>query len=483
MKSQKLILIFLILIIPTFASGQIPNLTHPSSQPDSKLSHELYDKMEFYTRETGYLNFYGESWEQDFDHPEFPDGNFDTVIKEFFAAQLGFDPKLFADDGTHYQKDGSDYYLKLSTYAVSYSYQLLKVTPFPSVISFPTENNYPLRDGVKKVPWNELIPNAEGFVMTGAKYVNYDEVVYFYDRKALEHKGHYWNLDFSLVAADENSYRYITAHDYKAKILEKGGIILDDEDNRFVCKLGGSIAEYSSYNGTFSLKIIEEEEFSQSLVLTPDKIKTELDKTGKITLDGIYFDFNKATLKPESRKAILSTVSLQERYTDLVLAVHGHTDNKGSEEYNLKLSGDRAASVVAAIVAEGIDPSRLQSRGFGEAEPIATNETDEGRATNRRVELHKVSGGDTRSVITIDFIKPMDNAVVTERFTYDNSSLGIDYRTPHSPERAYVTYEGTVDVIKYDILKDGQRNDSISRLEIVELLDFKKTGTQNQRLR
>jgi len=94
-----------------------------------------------------------------------------------------------------------------------------------------------------------------------------------------------------------------------------------------------------------------------------------------------------------------------QRYTDLVISIHGHTDSKGSDTYNMTLSADRAASVRNAIASKGIENSRLQSQGYGESEPIATNDTDDGRAENRRVELHKVSGGNEKSIITIDFIK------------------------------------------------------------------------------
>jgi outer membrane protein OmpA-like peptidoglycan-associated protein len=74
---------------------------------------------------------------------------------------------------------------------------------------------------------------------------------------------------------------------------------------------------------------------------------------------------------------------------DLKVEIEGHTDGIGGHDYNMKLSKDRAASVVAAVVAGGIDASRLNSAGFGPDKPIASNDTDEGRAKNRRVELVK----------------------------------------------------------------------------------------------
>ena len=71
----------------------------------------------------------------------------------------------------------------------------------------------------------------------------------------------------------------------------------------------------------------------------------------------------------------------------LKLSINGHTDNTGDAGHNLQLSEARAASVVAALVDGGIDRTRLQAKGFGQAEPVADNATEDGKARNRRVEL------------------------------------------------------------------------------------------------
>jgi outer membrane protein OmpA-like peptidoglycan-associated protein len=73
------------------------------------------------------------------------------------------------------------------------------------------------------------------------------------------------------------------------------------------------------------------------------------------------------------------------------VSIEGHTDSIGGHDYNMKLSQDRAASIVTAVKKGGIDESRLTSAGYGPNNPVATNDTDEGRAKNRRVELVKVN--------------------------------------------------------------------------------------------
>ena len=111
-----------------------------------------------------------------------------------------------------------------------------------------------------------------------------------------------------------------------------------------------------------------------------------------ITLRGIYFDFDKSTIKPESRPALEAAAKMLTENPTINVEIQGHTDSVGSADYNLSLSDRRAAAVVAYLVTNlGIDQSRLTSRGYGKTMPIATNSTDAGRALNRRVEF-KITG-------------------------------------------------------------------------------------------
>lgn len=102
---------------------------------------------------------------------------------------------------------------------------------------------------------------------------------------------------------------------------------------------------------------------------------------------GILFDFDKASLKDAAKTNVQSLATSLNQYPDTDIKIIGHTDNKGTEAYNMSLSERRAAAVKAYAVSQGVPTGRLVTIGKGFAEPIADNDTDAGRALNRRVEI------------------------------------------------------------------------------------------------
>lgn len=129
-------------------------------------------------------------------------------------------------------------------------------------------------------------------------------------------------------------------------------------------------------------------ETDRIVVVKADEMNSSLAASGHIDLYGIEFDFDQATIKPESKPTLDEIAKLLTAKPDLRLEIVGHTDGKGTEAYNLDLSNRRAANVVAALVGTyGIEQTRLSSRGAGMSQPIASNDAEEGRAKNRRVEL------------------------------------------------------------------------------------------------
>lgn len=111
----------------------------------------------------------------------------------------------------------------------------------------------------------------------------------------------------------------------------------------------------------------------------------------KIVLRNIFFDFNKATIRPESTAELERLIKLLNDVPTMKIEISGHTDSKGSDDYNMKLSQSRADAVVKYLIEKGIAKERLTAVGYGETKPIDTNDTDEGRQNNRRTEFEIMS--------------------------------------------------------------------------------------------
>jgi OOP family OmpA-OmpF porin len=109
---------------------------------------------------------------------------------------------------------------------------------------------------------------------------------------------------------------------------------------------------------------------------------------GRIVLRGVEFAFDKAELAGSSSVILDIAVEQLERCPNVPMEIDGHTDSVGPEDYNQGLGQRRAEAVKGYLASKGIRSSRLTARSFGESRPVASNDTDDGRQTNRRVELH-----------------------------------------------------------------------------------------------
>ncbi|MDD4828412.1 MAG: OmpA family protein, partial [Bacteroidales bacterium] len=116
-----------------------------------------------------------------------------------------------------------------------------------------------------------------------------------------------------------------------------------------------------------------------------DKWLTE----GRFSTTGIKFDVNKSTLKNESMGTINYVAEMMKKHSELSFIIEGHTDSDGQDDFNQKLSEQRANTVKNTLVELGIDASRLTCAGYGESRPVSDNTTPEGKAANRRVEFVK----------------------------------------------------------------------------------------------
>lgn len=108
----------------------------------------------------------------------------------------------------------------------------------------------------------------------------------------------------------------------------------------------------------------------------------------KIVLRAVHFDFNKSNIRPDARPVLDEAVQMLKQQGTVAVVVEGHTDSVGSDAYNMKLSHRRADAVKKYLESHGVAGSRIKTQGYGESRPVASNDTAEGRAQNRRVELH-----------------------------------------------------------------------------------------------
>ncbi len=142
--------------------------------------------------------------------------------------------------------------------------------------------------------------------------------------------------------------------------------------------------------GRYELHIVEKEAMKQEVVADAEALRAGIDRTGHVAVYGIYFDTDRAVVKPQSLAALKEVARLLQGDPGLHVHIVGHTDMVGSLAHNMRLSEARAAAVVEALVAEhGIARDRLTPGGVGPLAPVAPNDTEAGRALNRRVELVK----------------------------------------------------------------------------------------------
>jgi outer membrane protein OmpA-like peptidoglycan-associated protein len=137
---------------------------------------------------------------------------------------------------------------------------------------------------------------------------------------------------------------------------------------------------YLNANDSLDISEMEDPIFAgKDIYLTPIEVGTT------VRLDHIYFDFDKATLKPASYEELDKVVEFLNDNETISIEIGGHTDSKGADDYNQRLSHSRAESVRTYVTEQGIEAARITAQGYGESQPEETNDTEEGRATNRRV--------------------------------------------------------------------------------------------------
>ncbi|MBL0142147.1 MAG: OmpA family protein [Betaproteobacteria bacterium] len=175
----------------------------------------------------------------------------------------------------------------------------------------------------------------------------------------------------------------LSTPDYQRSVyyrIEKGG---SEYWGRYACG-GGNQASCTALNH----KIVRVTAMEQTIVVSAEQIARDMGGGGKVVFYGIYFDTDKATIKPESGPTLAEMAKWLTSNAGAKVYIVGHTDMQGAHDHNMKLSRDRATSVAAALAGQhGIAKDRLASDGAGPLAPVASNAAEAGRAKNRRVEM------------------------------------------------------------------------------------------------
>lgn len=209
-------------------------------------------------------------------------------------------------------------------------------------------------------------------------------------------EGQFWRIDYYPQAdAVSKPSELQIQRNHENAIQKLGGTVVYSEKGLSCLKLVQDGKEIwievrAEFTGKYWLYIVQKQGMAQDIVADAAAMGNDLNATGHAAVYGIYFDSGKSLIKPESAQAIGEIAKLLAANPGLKLYVVGHTDNQGGVDSNITLSQARAEAVLKALVSEqGIAAARLRSYGCGQFAPVASNDSEEGRAKNRRVELVK----------------------------------------------------------------------------------------------
>jgi len=244
-----------------------------------------------------------------------------------------------------------------------------------------------------------MFTRMDNFYIARCKEEKFDQVDFRDEKgKRIKVEGKLYKIDYNMKKGFTPPSGLQVIRNYENAIKKIGGMKVYQEDQYEIWlkldKQGKTFWVYvDSWHGggkgeTYGITIVEKEGMAQEIVADAKSLMSDIQAKGSASVYGIYFDFDKADIKPESEPAIKEIAKLLQENKGLKLYVVGHTDNVGNIDYNMKLSKARADAVMKELVTKyKVSADRLKAYGVGSLAPVASNKTDDGRAKNRRVEL------------------------------------------------------------------------------------------------
>ena len=172
---------------------------------------------------------------------------------------------------------------------------------------------------------------------------------------------------------DKKAYKGVTKANGKFEILVPKGDKYKVQYKAFSANEDYNVLDMPAMEGLIN--------FDYKLTITPPKV---------YTLDNVFFDTGKSTLKPESSKELNELAEYMQLKKTMVVEIAGHTDNVGNKDANQKLSEDRANAVRNYLIKKGIAAEHIVAKGYGDTQPVADNTTDKGKQKNRRTEVRTI---------------------------------------------------------------------------------------------
>jgi outer membrane protein OmpA-like peptidoglycan-associated protein len=270
----------------------------------------------------------------------------------------------------------------------TYTLTTVQITPFPQVVvaqPMPNGLEPQSKPPCKNPTW--LVKQFDYFALSQCSYRDFDSIDVDLPAGKKTLAGRILVTDFTLSDQNQGATKLYIYRNYLTALQGIGATLVSDpnDKNRAVFTQKTPQGEfwyiYTHSSGN--------DEATGSYELTTVQIGGPPPKTCTLEIYGVNFDFNKATLRPESDTVLQQVLALFNADPTYAAEVGGHTDNIGTESYNMKLSGARAEAVKTWLVAHGVAAARLTTHGYGDTKPLVPNTTDANRFKNRRVELKR----------------------------------------------------------------------------------------------
>jgi outer membrane protein OmpA-like peptidoglycan-associated protein len=243
-----------------------------------------------------------------------------------------------------------------------------------------------------------MFPNRiPGYHILDCKASEFDAYEFFVQQGPKHREeGKYTYVQYNLTHGETEQSGLAVVRNYQAALEKIGGKVANINPQYWVngsVTIAGKevwVQVEKTGSGQINIRTIEKAPMQQHIVADAKALSNDIAATGHVAVEGIYFDTGKAALKPESTPALLEVAKMLKANASFKYWVVGHTDTDGRTDDNQRLAEARARAVVAVLVSTyGIPAARLEGYGVGPLAPVATNDTEDGKAKNRRVELVK----------------------------------------------------------------------------------------------